>query len=144
MGTRRGERLSVLSATLPIMPTATTTTLAICADLMFASRIGAEARAVDAPIRFARNDEKLTEILDQSESIPLALVDMAIESIDPAIAIAQLKRAHPESRVIAFFSHVNEDQKRAAQSAGAETMPRSRFVQELPGLLRGFAGDPAI
>jgi len=114
-------------------------TLTISTDLLFASKIGAEARAINAPIRFARTPEKLTEILTDSKEIPLALVDMAIESIDPAQAIADIKQAHPAARLIAFFSHVDTDKKNAAQSAGAETMPRSRFVQRLPDLLRSAA-----
>ena len=114
----------------------TTPTLTISTDLLFTSKIGAEARAVDAPIRFARTSEKLKEILEESERIPLAIIDMAIESLDPAQAITEIKQQHPQARIIAFFSHVNDDQKRAAQSAGAETMPRSQFVQQLPDLLR--------
>ena len=117
----------------------TTTTLAACADLMFASRIGAEARAIDTPIRFARTPEKLTEICTDSEHIPLALIDMAIESLDPTQAIEQIKLAHPTARLIAFFSHVDIAKKTAAQQAGAETMPRSLFVQRLPQLLREAA-----
>lgn len=120
-------------------PSPTTTTLSICADLMFASRIGAEARAIGAPIRFARTPEKLTEILDQSDSIPLALIDMATETLDPAQAIAQVSAAHPAARLIAFFSHVDTAKKTAAQAAGAETMTRSQFVQALPDLLRDAA-----
>ena len=116
-------------------------TLTISTDLLFASRIGAEARAVDAPIRFARTAEKLDEILAESDSIPLALVDMACEGIDPAWAIGRIREVHPGARVIAFFSHVDTDQMHAAQTAGAETMPRSVFVQELPGLLRGVVAE---
>ncbi len=111
------------------------TTLTISTDLLFASKIGAEARAIDAPIRFARTPEKLTEILTDSNEILLALVDMAIEAIDPAQAITDIKQAHPTARIVAFFSHVDIDKKTAAQSAGAETMPRSQFVQQLPALL---------
>jgi len=118
------------------------TTLAISTDLLFASKIGAEARAIDAPIRFARTPDKLTEILEDSKEIPLALVDMAIEAIDPAHAIANIKQAHPTARIVAFFSHVDTDKKTAAQTAGAETMPRSQFVQELPALLLGAIAGP--
>ncbi|MCB9838923.1 MAG: hypothetical protein H6813_06250 [Phycisphaeraceae bacterium] len=112
------------------------TTLACCADLMFASRIGAEARAIAAPIRFARSPDKLAEILAEAERIPLALIDMAIDTLDPAAAIAQIKQAHPTARLIAFFSHVDAEKKQTAHRAGAETMTRSQFVQQLPTLLR--------
>jgi DNA-binding NarL/FixJ family response regulator len=115
-------------------------TLALSTDLLFASRIGAEARALAAPIRFARTPEKLEEILAETDhTIPLALIDMAIESLDPASAIAQIKQAHPSARIIAFFSHIDTDAKQRAQDAGAETMPRSQFVQQLPRLLRDAA-----
>jgi len=112
------------------------TTIVVCDDLMFASRIGAEARAADAPTRFVRDDAKLDTVLSETDSCALALVDMGAGGIDPAGAITRLRSAFTDARIVAFFSHVDTDAKQRAQDAGAETMPRSVFVQKLPELLR--------
>lgn len=114
--------------------------LAIVSDLIFSSRIAGTASAAGGACRTVRRREDLDAALAQGPP-QLVLVDMLIEDLDPAAAIAAVRAAGPSTRIIAFFPHQQRDLAAQAQAAGAdETWPRSRFVQELPGLFTPAAG----
>jgi hypothetical protein len=57
-----------------------------------------------------------------------------------AIAAARSDAALSDVPVVAFFSHVHAERAAAARESGASlVLPRSAFVQQLPGLLAGAA-----
>ena len=80
----------------------------------------ADRMAIGDGVRFVSNPEALV-----SADADLVLVDLAIPgALD---VISQLT-----GRVIAFGPHVATDVLAAAEGAGAEAVPRSRFFREQP------------
>ena len=103
--------------------------LVLVRDLMFSGRIGATARAANAPVRMLRDPAGL----GRSEGRRL-IVDLnqpgALE------ASVEWKRA-TAGEVVGFVSHVDAETIARARAAGIDrVMPRSQFVQVLPELLR--------
>jgi CheY-like chemotaxis protein len=110
--------------------------LLLCDDLLFASRIIGEARALGLSVKPARSLEKLLEFAGQ-ETPTCVLVDLAF----PSLGLPELFRrlgevCRPLPRVMAYGSHVDAEGLRAARSAGCDpVLPRSKFVEELPHAL---------
>lgn len=108
--------------------------LAAVSDLIFATRIKSTAELLGAACQVVATTDGIATALSKG-SFDLAIVDMHVSSMSPTDAIRHIKQIHPGTRIVAFFSHVQTDLMRAAQEAGAdEVWPRSKFVQELPGL----------
>src|SRR5580765_456966 len=102
--------------------------LALVRDLMFVSRIGAEARALKLEIRIIRDPSKLAGELGR-----LLLVDL---NLDGAIDAASSWQQSTNGQTIGFVSHVDADTARRAREAGiGRILARSRFVELLPTLL---------
>ncbi len=114
-------------------------TLALVADLLFASRIRGAAAAVGVRARTVRTaDELLREA--RSETPRSILVDLDARGVDAPELVRALKsdRLLAGVPVVAFGSHVRGEALRAARAAGADrVLARSAFVRELPRLLRG-------
>jgi CheY-like chemotaxis protein len=110
--------------------------LLLCDDLLFASRITGEARALGLSVKPARSLEKLLEFAGQ-ETPSCVLIDLAF----PGLTLPELFRrlgevCHPSPRVVAYGSHVDAEGLHAARSAGCDpVLPRSKFVEELPHAL---------
>ena len=103
--------------------------LALVTDLLFASRITAEAKAAGAQVQILRKPEQLTEAQGD-----LLLVDLNLAGATQAAAIWQQQEGR---RTVGFVSHIDSATIAAAREAGLEEiMPRSRFIQILPELLR--------
>ncbi|HEX4793502.1 MAG TPA: hypothetical protein VH370_06905 [Humisphaera sp.] len=108
--------------------------LALVRDLMFVSRIGAEARALGLEIRIVREPTKLA-----GEAGRLLLVDL---NLDGAIEAASSWQQSTHGQTIGFVSHVDADTARRAREAGiGRILARSRFVELLPTLLTAPAID---
>jgi DNA-binding NarL/FixJ family response regulator len=108
--------------------------LALVTDLMFASRIAAEAKAAGAQVQILRKPEQLAEAEGE-----LLLADL---NLDGAALAAAHWSTKTNRRVVGFVSHIDSAAIAAAREAGVqEIMARSRFVQLLPELLRA---DSAI
>src|SRR5690606_31024059 len=93
--------------------TAARMTVALVADLIFASRIEAAAAHVGAPLVVLRRGEDLLARLDQWR---LVLVDLTALP-DAENIVREVKQRRPALRVIGFFPHVQVQLKRAAQAA---------------------------
>jgi hypothetical protein len=90
--------------------------VALASDLMDRSRITA---AIDG-VSFARRAAECAEA-------DIVLVDLARFSS----AVAELRRALPGARIVAFGPHVDEDSATEARAAGADlVLPRSRFFRD--------------
>jgi CheY-like chemotaxis protein len=117
--------------------------LLLCDDLLFASRITGEARALGLTVTPARSLEQLLE-LARREAPSCVLIDLAF----PGLVLADLFRSlgeacDPLPRVAAYGSHVDADSLRAARSAGCDpVLPRSKFVEELPRALPQWLSAP--
>ena len=104
--------------------------LVLCRDLIFSSRIVATARADGVVVKLLRDPAAL-----ESESASRAIVDLNQPGVLEAAEI--WKRRDPTREVMGFVSHVDAETIRRAREAGIEAIPRSRFVELLPQLLRG-------
>lgn len=114
-----------------------TTVVAAAADMIFASRIRGAGQAAGIGVRLAGSGKALLEAAAEP-GVRLILIDLDHRSLKVAEVIRELK-AGPTSAVpvVGFVSHVNEGAIREARAAGADrVLARSRFVQELPELLK--------
>ena len=108
--------------------------LALVRDLMFVSRIGAEARALGLEVKVIRDPKSLTTAVGR-----LLLVDL---NLDGAIEAASRWQHATHGQTIGFVSHVDADTTRRAREAGiGKILARSRFVELLPSLLSAPGGD---
>ena len=110
---------------------------AAVSDMIFSSRISAEARALNLQVNWVRSPAACS---NWQESPPqLLIVDLNLTSTDPLELITLAKALPAPPRIVAFLSHVQRDLALQATDHGADTiLPRSAFVTQLPELLRGF------
>jgi DNA-binding NarL/FixJ family response regulator len=115
-----------MSQPQPVSPPAV---IALVTDLIFSSRISGAAKAVGSSVKILRKPDQLAE----SEG-SLLLADL---NLDGAAAAAAQWAATPGRRVVGFVSHMDAAAIAAARDLGIhEILPRSRFIQVLPDLLR--------
>lgn len=112
------------------------TVLVIISDLLFRSRIDDAARRQELDLRVARSMEQLERHLARGAPA-LVIVDLEIETLDPAAVIARL-RAGPGGAalpIVAYAGHTNLAAIEAGRAAGAVVLARSGFMAQLPDLL---------
>ncbi len=116
--------------------------LLLCDDLMFASRITGEARALGLTVKPARSLELLLD-LARKEAPTCVLLDLAFPGLDLPDLFRQLAEVSPSPpRVVAYGSHVDTQRLQAAREAGCDpVLPRSKFVEELPRSLPQWLGN---
>lgn len=116
--------------------------LLLCDDLLFASRITGEARALGLSVKPTRSLEQLLELARQ-ETPSCILVDLAFPGLALPVLFHRLGEVcHPAPRVVAYGSHVDAEGLRAARSAGCDpVLPRSKFVEELPKALSQWLSE---
>ena len=104
--------------------------LVLVRDLIFSSRITATAKAVNVPVTVVRDPAQLA-----GKEGRRLIVDLnQAGAIDAAAAWKEAAGGD----VVGFVSHVDADTIAAARAAGIEhVVARSRFVEDLPELLRG-------
>jgi len=115
--------------------------LVVISDLLFRSRIDDVARRLNVPLRVAKSVEQLERHLANGAPA-MAIVDLEIETMDPAETITRIRNAAggADTRLIAFAGHTNLDAIRAGRAAGAGVvLARSAFVTQLPALLGRIA-----
>jgi CheY-like chemotaxis protein len=115
--------------------------LLLCDDLMFASRITGEARALGLTVKPARSFDQLLHLARQ-EAPCCVLLDLAFPGLDLSDFFRQLSETCPSPpRVVAYGSHVDTQRLQAARAAGCDpVLPRSKFVEELPKALPRWLG----
>lgn len=100
-------------------------------DLMFSGRIAAEARAAGVAMKMLRDPQKLAETPGDR-----LIVDLNLEGASDAAGA--WRSASVGRDVLAFVAHTDAPRIAAARAAGLDqVMPRSRFVEVLPGWLKG-------
>ena len=117
--------------------------LLLCDDLMFASRITGEARALGLTVRPTRSIEQLLEVA-RRETPSGVLLDLAFPGLDLPALFDRLKEVCPAlPRVVAYGSHVDTERLRAARATGCDpVLPRSTFVEDLPHALPQWLSAP--
>jgi DNA-binding NarL/FixJ family response regulator len=107
-------------------------------DLIFASRIAGTARTLGLEVRQVRALDQLPDLAARLHA-RCVIVDLAY----PGLVLADLMRRLGETaappRVVAYGSHVDAASLQAARAAGcAPVLPRSKFVEDLPGELAAW------
>lgn len=117
------------------------TGLLLSRDLIFTSKITGTARALGFQVLTAGNSALATAMIERWR--PRAVfVDLAAGDLVSTPALLAYRRLAPAGTAfIAFGSHVETAALAAAADAGcAPVLPRSRFVNELPDLIRRHLG----
>jgi DNA-binding NarL/FixJ family response regulator len=113
--------------------------VALVDDLIFLSRI--RSAAAGRPIEVRRVSAAQSLAAACAETSPaLVVVDLDAAARDPIRAVAALREARPDARVVGFVSHVRDDLIVSARDAGCEVLARGAFVRELPALLANLPG----
>lgn len=111
----------------------------LCDDLMWMSRVMAEAREIGLKIVPSRTLKQLIDAI-KVNGIHSVIIDLAQAEIgdNPSIAIDQLKSVGV-SRLIAYGSHIETDLLQAAADAGCDpVLARSKMAAQLRVLLPGW------
>ena len=107
-------------------------------DLMFLSRIRVAAHALGLHVVAVRAVPDLLEACRAETGLVLVDLDSRLPVIEGITAV----RADGALRglpIVGFFSHVHAERGREATTAGCtQSLPRSAFVRQLDGLLRGL------
>ncbi len=119
--------------------------LLLSRDLIFTTKVNQTAAALGYRVLSA-GDTSLARSLIETVRPRVVFVDLtAGELVSPSSLSSFLVLAGRDASFIAFGPHVEADTLAAARSAGCHlVLTRSRFVAELPALIRQyFAGQPA-
>ena len=119
------------------------TGLLLSRDLIFTSKITGTAQALGHRVTTAGN-AALAKTLIEWGHPRVVFVDLgAGELVSPDALASYRKLAGPETRFLAFGSHVDARALADAAAAGCDpVLPRSRFSAELPDLIRLYLGEP--
>lgn len=116
-------------------------------DLMLAVRVEGATGALGYGLRTAAAPAEVAAAV--AAAAPAAvLIDLAAAGDTLAELVGVARKAQPPSFVLGFFPHVQRELGVAGREAGCTlVVPRSRFIAELPALLRqaveGQAGAAA-
>jgi hypothetical protein len=107
-------------------------------DLMFISRVKEVAAACGGEVAVVKNEAALAEAIGTPGSAQSGVVLLDLEKCPIALEVVERTVAGLSKdswRCISFFSHVHVETADDARRRGlGEVMPRSKFVQVLPGL----------
>lgn len=108
-------------------------------DLGLASRLQAAAETLGLSLAIAADREHLPACLTPACS--LVLLELAVEGLDPAEVVQQVRARAPTARIVAFGPHVHEATLAAAQAAGCDlVLSRGQFHRQYETLLRQCQG----
>ncbi len=111
------------------------TLLLFAKDLLFETRIRSTAETLGITLRSARDSRTILGLLANSDVAGL-IVDVDCGE-DAVAAVESARQANASLPIVAFGPHVQAALLERAGAAGANAvLPRSRFVQELPDILR--------
>jgi CheY-like chemotaxis protein len=98
-------------------------------DLLARARVEEAAKRSGARLEVVAPEEVDRTVVGSED---LVLVDLDRAGTD---GLAVLSEAAARTRVIGYFSHVDEELGRRARAQGVEALPRGRFWRELPAIL---------
>ena len=116
--------------------------LLLSRDLIFTSKVTGTASALGRRVIVAGNDALATVLIGTSKPV-VVFVDLAAgELVSPSSIKRYREIAPPGTPFLAFGSHVDTQALADAAAAGCDpVMPRSRFTNELPALIRRYFGE---
>jgi DNA-binding NarL/FixJ family response regulator len=107
--------------------------IALMDDIFFQMKVAETAKHLGLEFKVATNVDALMGLLEPAPQ--LVIVDLNARS-QPVEAIAKVRAAAKNVRVVAFLSHVQRELAEQARAAGCEeVMPRSSFTQNLAEIL---------
>ena len=107
--------------------------IALMDDIFFQMKVAETAKHLGLEFKVATNVDALMSLLEPAPQ--LVIVDLNARS-KPVEAIAKVRAAAKDVRVVAFLSHVQRELAEQARAAGCEeVMPRSSFTQNLAEIL---------
>lgn len=110
--------------------------VALCADLMFASRLRASAEAAGRTMALVRSAAEVERAV--RDGAGRVFLDLETRGLDAPALIRAVLSGAPDTTIIAFGRHTDPGALAAASAAGAQrVLARSAFVRELPVLLQG-------
>lgn len=106
-------------------------------DFFFETKITATARLAEVHVRVVRTADAFLEV---SEHASGALIDAAAADADLIVERVQGLGARPEALpAVVFLAHVERDlASRINEAGGALVLPRSKFAEHLPEILRAL------
>jgi DNA-binding NarL/FixJ family response regulator len=113
-------------------------------DLLFTSKVTGTAQVLGAAMAVVGSQNGARQRAETGAP-GLILVDLAGGDLADPGFLRELIGLVPGAHVVAFGSHVDTAAlKRAAEAGCHEVMPRSKFVNVLPELIRSYLveGDP--
>ncbi|RUL85919.1 DNA-binding transcriptional response regulator [Tautonia sociabilis] len=114
--------------------------LLLSKDLIFTSKITGTARELGHRVLVAGTEELARSMIEQWRPRGVFVDLSAGEMVRPE-ALMAYRAIAPETRFVAFGSHVDAKALGDAWDAGCEeVLPRSRFTAELPELIRRLLG----
>jgi len=114
--------------------------VAVISDLIFSTKIRGTAQALGLDVRVVGTCDALSVALDPGE-VRLVVVDMELGGDTAANALRCAAAHESKPTTVAFYPHVQQESRRAAEEAGADVvMVRSQFSEELPQLLKQYCG----
>jgi DNA-binding response OmpR family regulator len=123
--------------------TVTVTILALEKDLFFAVKIRDTLRHHEMEVTTVRNLTNFEQqlVADGDKKPALAIVNTATKGVDWASAIRAARASGLP--VLAFGSHMDLEARAKALEAGAQkVVANSKFVSDMPGLIRRVLGMP--
>jgi CheY-like chemotaxis protein len=107
--------------------------VALVDDLFFQIKLAETAKQLGVDVKVAANGDALVGLLESAPK--LVIVDLNARG-QPLQAIARVRQASKDIRVVGFLSHVQTQLAAEAQAAGCnEVLPRSSFTQNLAAIL---------
>ncbi len=115
--------------------------LLLSRDLIFTSKVTGTASALGHRVIVAGNVALVSAMLAKWSPV-VVFVDLASGDLVSPDSIARYREIAPSTPFLAFGSHVDTQALAEASAAGCDpVMPRSRFSNELPALIRRYFGE---
>ena len=108
-------------------------------DLVFSSRLASAGKRVGTTVSAVSSVDAVVARI-QAESVKLVILDLATGNLDPASAVAKLREANRNVKIVAYAPHVHGAKLDAASAAGCdEVLTRGAFDARMHELLKRYA-----
>ncbi len=111
----------------------------LSSDMTFSSRVLGAAATLGVGCKIAALPAQLSGAV--AADCRLVLVDLGLAGLDLPAAVATIRGAAQQAKIVAFGPHVDEALLASAKAAGCDiVLPRSQFQKQYVELLREAAG----
>ena len=115
--------------------------LLLCDDLIFTSRVTGVGKDLGFDIKPASSSASLRNLMEQHQPRCIIL-DLQNPGLDIAQLVGEAKSREPAAFLVGYGSHVDTATLKKAREAGCNVvLPRSKFVEDLPGEMPNWFAD---